>query len=193
MTKKIVLAVSGASGSVYAVELARQILAANAELYITLTKPAQQILKSELNFSNFKDALGDCPNIENLREFKDDDFFAPIASGSFGFDAMVVAPCSANTIGKLAYGVADNLLCRAAAVALKEKRKLVLLLRETPLSLPLLKSCATLAQAGAVIMPACPAFYSNEQTFADLINFTVGKTLAAIDIPQNLVKEWQGK
>ena len=193
MTKKIVLAVSGASGAVYAVEIARHILAANAELYITLTKQALQILESELGFSSFKDALGDAPNMENLHEFKDDDFFAPIASGSFGFDAMAVAPCSANTIGKLAYGVADNLLCRTAAVALKEKRKLVLLLRETPLSLPLLKSCATLAQAGALIMPACPAFYSNEQSFADLVNFVVGKTLAALDIPQNLLKEWNGK
>lgn len=188
--KRILLGVSGASGSIYAIETARYLLQNNNEVYLTFTKAAADILKSELKFSTFEDAIGDIAKSPNFHIRQELDFFAEIASGSFKFDAMAITPCSANTLGKIAYGIADNLLCRCASVALKEKRKLVLVLRETPLAATHLQSALTVANAGGIILPACPAFYSNEQTFSDLVNFVVGKTISAMGLEQCLIKEW---
>ncbi len=193
MKKRIVLGISGASGIIYGVETAKYILEnTDFELHCIISQAASDIISQELHCKSLESALGDLYKNPRLKIHDNMNFFAEVASGSFGFDAMIITPCSANTLGKLAYGVADNLITRAASVALKEKRKLCLVLRETPLSLPILQSATTLTLAGATIMPACPAFYSGEKTFSDLIKFVVGKTLASVGIEQNLIKEWNG-
>ncbi|MFI3291418.1 MAG: UbiX family flavin prenyltransferase [Opitutales bacterium] len=192
--RKIVLAITGASGVIYGVEFAKYVLQnTDIELHCIVSNAGNDIIMHELKHPNLESALGDLAQSKMLKIHDDSNFFSKLASGSSSFDAMIISPCSANTLGKLAFGIADNLISRVASVALKERRKLCLVLRETPLSLPILQSATTLCQAGAIIMPACPAFYSKEKTFEDLIKFVVGKSLATIGIQQNLMKEWNGQ
>ena len=122
--------------------------------------------------------------------YNEDDFFAPMASGSFYFDCAVVVPCSMKTLGKIANSIADNLIVRAAEVALKERRKLIVVPRESPLATTQIRNMLTLSQAGAIILPASPAFYHKPKTIDNLIDFVVARILSAIGLNQELVKEW---
>ncbi len=194
--KRMVLGISGASGSAYALSLAGHLLKAGHEVHCVETAAARLIMKDELGAEGILEALSKDKSIslENLKVHDNANFYAPLASGSFRFDAMAVCPCSMKTLGKLAGGIADNLLCRAAEVALKERRRLVIVPRETPLALTHLRNMATLVEAGAVMLPACPAFYQKKaQSVEDMVDFISARALAAMGAEHQLLEEWGTK
>jgi 4-hydroxy-3-polyprenylbenzoate decarboxylase len=180
---KTVVAITGASGVIYGVRLLE---ALPQKKVVILSQEAAKIARMELRMTP-KDinALAD-------EHFSNDDMFSPLASGSVNFDALVVAPCSTSTMSKIACGIADNLITRAAAVALKERRKLVLLIRETPLSTIHLSNMERLSAAGAIIMPASPAFYPEPKTIDDMIDFVVGRVLDVLGIETDMYTRWSG-
>ncbi len=193
MKKKIVVGISGASGAIYGVELLKHLLLLDCEVFCTLTDSAKLIMKDELGSDDILKLLPNS-NLQNLKLFSNDDFYAPMASGSFIFDAMAVAPCSMKTLGKLANGIADNLLCRAAEVALKERRKLVIVPRETPLALTHIKNMASLVEAGAIMLPPTPAFYQNKtKTLQDMLDFISARIISAMGVKNNILEEWGAK
>ncbi len=151
--RRAILGISGASGSIYALRLAKFLLEAGAQVYCIPSRPAKKILSDETGFDSFETAieaqLEEKSLLENLKMCDIDDFYAPPASGSFGFGAMCILPCSMNTLGKIAGSIADNLLVRAAEVALKERRKLVVCPRESPLTLSHIENMKTLFLSGA--------------------------------------------
>jgi 4-hydroxy-3-polyprenylbenzoate decarboxylase len=155
---KTIIGITGASGSAFAVEFLKNM---GGEKYLIASRWGKSVLAQETKLT-----------LEDLapyarKVFSNDDLGAPLASGANAFDAMVIVPCSASTLSKIACGIADSLLTRAAAVALKERRKLVLCLRETPLSTPVLENMLKLSQAGAVVMPISPSFYQDACTIED--------------------------
>jgi len=197
--KEIAIGISGASGVVYGVELVSYALKKGCMVHCVASDTAKFIMKDELGCDDIWKALenlgqNEPEELANLRIYANDDFYSPIASGSFPFDAMAISPCSMKTLGLLAGGIAQNLICRAAEVALKEHRKLIIVPRETPLALTHLRNMTALAEAGAVIMPACPAFYTgNFENPKSAINFMTARTAAAMGIKQDLIKPWGAK
>lgn len=169
---RIVVGLTGASGALFAVELLRQ---APGEKYLIASKWGKSVLAQETGLT--LEALAPYAR----RVFSNDDLSSPLASGSNAFDAMVVLPCSASTLSKIACGIADSLMTRAAAVALKERRKLILCLRETPLSTITLEHMHKLSAAGAVIMPVMPAFYQQADTARDQARHFAGRVIQLID------------
>lgn len=191
--KKIAVGICGASGMTYARRLMEVLAESGASVYASASSAAKPIFKSELGieFQDFANALSQ--KFPSVKFFDDFDFSAPIASGSFYFDAMAICPCSMKTLSRIATATGDNLICRAADVALKERRKLVLVARETPLSLIHLRNMVSVTEAGAVVLPACPAFYFKENTVKELVDFVVARTLSAMGIKQNLTAQWGEK
>lgn len=191
--KKIAVGICGASGMPYARRLMEVLAESGASVYASASSAAKPIFKSELgiDFQDFANALSQ--KFPSVKFFDDFDFSAPIASGSFYFDAMAICPCSMKTLSRIATATGDNLICRAADVALKERRKLVLVARETPLSLIHLRNMVSATEAGAVVLPACPAFYFKENTVKELVDFVVARTLSAMGIKQNLTAQWGEK
>lgn len=191
--KKIAVGICGASGMTYARRLMEVLAESGASVYASASSAAKPIFKSELGieFQDFANALSQ--KFPSVKFFDDFDFSAPIASGSFYFDAMAICPCSMKTLARIATATGDNLICRAADVALKERRKLVLVARETPLSLIHLRNMVSVTEAGAVVLPACPAFYFKENTVKELVDFVVARTLSAMGIKQNLTAQWGEK
>ncbi|MDX8415663.1 UbiX family flavin prenyltransferase [Intestinicryptomonas porci] len=191
--KKIAVGICGASGMPYARRLMEVLAESGASVYASASSAAKPIFKSELGieFQDFANALSQ--KFPSVKFFDDFDFSAPIASGSFYFDAMAICPCSMKTLSRIATATGDNLICRAADVALKERRKLVLVARETPLSLIHLRNMVSVTEAGAVVLPACPAFYFKENTVKELVDFVVARTLSAMGIKQNLTAQWGEK
>lgn len=191
--KKIAVGICGASGMPYARRLMEVLAESGASVYASASSAAKPIFKSELGieFQEFANALSQ--KFPSVKFFDDFDFSAPIASGSFYFDAMAICPCSMKTLSRIATATGDNLICRAADVALKERRKLVLVARETPLSLIHLRNMVSATEAGAVVLPACPAFYFKENTVKELVDFVVARTLSAMGIKQNLTAQWGEK
>ena len=181
---EVVIGISGASGVVYGIRLL-QVLQ-GCVTHLVLSDSARKIIEIETDFGP-----GD---VEDLADntYAPDDFTAPIASGSHLFDAMVVIPCSMGTLSGIASGSSDTLITRAADICLKEKRRLILVPRETPLSLVQLKNMASVAEAGAIILPACPAFYSKPDTIADLVDVLVGRVLDLLGLENNLYERWRG-
>ena len=163
---KIVLGITGSSGALYAREFLK---GANADVSLIVSKWGKIILKDELGISD-KDLA---PYIK--RQFSDDDLSAPTASGSNSIDAFVVLPCSTSTIGKIASGVGDTLIARTAQVALKERYKLILCIRETPLSTLTLEQCAKLSGYGAIIMPISPPMYFLPKTIEEYVGSYIAK------------------
>lgn len=172
---RVLVALTGASGHPVAVEFLRRCPA--EEKYLVASRWGKAVLTTETGLT--VEALA--PGVR--RVFADDDLFAPFASGATPLDALVIVPCSASTLGKIAAGIADTLITRAAQVALKERRTLVLGLREAPLSPIMLANCLTLARDGARIVPLSPPFYTNPTTLADVVRDMTDKLLSAAGFP----------
>lgn len=195
--KKIVVGITGASGSIYGLRLIAELLRAGHQVSLLLTNAGRQVtafetglkLSPELEVcrAQLQDYFG---ATKRLSCFANDDFFAPIASGSSAPDAVVICPCSMGTAGRIAAGLSDNLLERVADVALKERRQLVMMPRETPFNQIHLENLLRLSQAGATILPAMPGFYHQPQTIDDLVAFVVGKILNTLGVEQRLFKPW---
>ena len=194
----ITLALTGASGIPYGVRLLECMLAAGARVSLLISQAARVVAKQELGLV-FPARAADVRRElaaryrcapEQLRVYGREDWYAPIASGSNASDAMVICPCSMGTLGAIATGLADNLIERAADVMLKERRKLVLVPRETPLSAIHLENMLKLAHAGAVVMPPNPGFYAHPQSVAELVDFVVARILDQIALPHTLARRW---
>ena len=196
MNKKIIVAICGASGSIYGIRLLKALLNKPVNIYLIISNAGLEILKYEngYNGKDFTLFLKDNGVVihkdVSLNIYEQDDLFAPPASGSFRHDGMVIAPCSMKTLAAIASGMADNLIHRAADVSLKEKRPLILLPRETPLNLIHLKNMYMAAKAGATIMPPSPSFYSNPKTISDLVDSVIARVLDHLKIEHNLIKQW---
>jgi 4-hydroxy-3-polyprenylbenzoate decarboxylase len=183
---KLVVAVSGASGAPYARRLL-DFLAADGGKHgvavdLVFTQTGKQVWKQE---------IGSEPAYP-FRIWKNHDFTAPFASGSALYDAMVVIPCSAGALARIAYGISVDLVGRAADVMLKERRKLVLVLRETPISLVHARAMTQVIEAGAFVMPASPSFYSGPRTIEQLVDTVVARVLDRLGLPNELMSRWEG-
>ena len=183
--RRLVVAVSGGSGIVYAHDLLRSLREVTVETHLIVTAGAKHVMASEPGTG-----LAD---LEALAEVvhKDADLGAAVASGSFRSDGMVVVPCSAGTLAKIATGFTDNLVSRAAHVALKERRPLVLVVREAPYSRPMLRNMLSAFDAGAVILPAAPGFYHDPQTIEDLIGSVTARVLDHLGIDNERTRRWK--
>ncbi len=183
---KIIVGITGASGTIYGVRLLEALRDAGVETHLILTSGAETVAKHEIDL--------DPRSIRDLASVVYDpgDLAAAPASGSFQHDGMVVAPCSVKTLSAVANSFADNLLVRAADVTLKERRRLVLLVRETPLHSGHLDLMARVSNLGGIIMPPVPAFYHRPESIDDIVNHTVGRTLDQLGVKHALLKRWGG-
>ena len=184
---KLVLALTGASGLIYGMRLAEALHDANNELHIIVTRAAKKIMKHELG--NERAVLKKLSRFGKL--YDEDEMEAPVASGSFRADAMIICPCSTKTLAAVACGFSHNLVCRAADVMLKENKKLILVVRETPLSAIHLENALKLSRLGVVILPASPAFYPAPKKIDELVDFIIGKILDSLRIENKLYRRWK--
>jgi 4-hydroxy-3-polyprenylbenzoate decarboxylase len=187
MAKRIIVGISGASGIVYGVRALQLLSDCGVETHLVMSKSAELTLHYELDLSaaEVRALASEVHAIKNVG--------ASIASGSFITAGMLVAPCSIRTMSEIATGVTSSLLTRAADVVLKERRRLVLMVRETPLHSGHLRSMTQLSEMGAVIAPPVPAFYSRPQSLEDMVTQTVGRVLDLFDLPVEQVRRWQGE
>jgi len=181
---RILLSIGGASGSIYGVRLFEELIKSGVEVYLVISDGAKKILEHETDYTyiDLKKKANIC--------YENDDLFAAPASGSFHLDGMIVAPCSMKTLSAISCGYGYTLTSRAASCCLKEGRKLILVIRETPLDLPSIKNMLTAKQSGAVVLPAMPGFYHKPKTIADLVDFVVGKIFDQFNIAHSLFKRW---
>ena len=195
----LVLGITGASGAPYAVRLLEVLLRAGRTVHVTVSPSAVEVLRTELgrdlDLARFDPAalLGpaaDGLQLTRLHYHYYLDFRAGIASGSFLTAGMVVCPCSMGTVAAIAHGTSGNLIHRAADVHLKERRKLVLVPRETPLGLVQLRNLTAVAEAGAVVLPAMPAFYTRPESVADMVDFVVGRVCDQLGVEHGLLRRW---
>lgn len=196
--KKIIVGISGASGSILGERLVRQLLGGGHEVHVILSPSGVSVFKEEMGISlgkNFtevkKNFLKHYQNNPKLSLTPADDFAARLSSGSSSIDAMVVAPCSMSTVGAIANGITLNLIHRAASVSIKEKRPLILVPRESPLSPIHLKNLLYLSEVGVHIVPATTAFYHKPKTVEAMVDFTVGRVLDLLKIEHKLFKRWR--
>ncbi len=196
--RTIALALTGASGMPYAIRLIEKILESGARLYLIYSAVAQIVIKQEMGLalpsraSEAEDYFVERfkPEPGKLRVFGREEWFAPVTSGSNPPDAMVVCPCTMGSLAAFAAGMSQNIIERAVDVMLKERRKLVIVPRETPFSTIHLENMLRLARAGAVILPANPGFYQHPQSVDDLVDYIVARILDHLDIPQNISARW---
>ena len=184
---EIVVGISGASGVQYGIRLLQILREKGCITHLVLTDSAAKIIEVETDFES--------KEVEALADYvhQPRDFAAPIASGSHLFDAMAIIPCSMGTLSAVACGSSDTLITRAADVCLKERRRLIMVPRETPLSLIQIRNMAAAAEAGAIILPACPAFYSRPESLAELVDVLVGRVLDLLGLENDLYKRWEGE
>lgn len=185
---RLVVAITGASGAIYGVRLLEELRASGAaETHLVMSASGVMTAQQELDLRRSDiEALADV--VHNVK-----DIGATIASGSFKASGMVVAPCSMKTLASIAHGLADNLVSRAADVMLKERRRLVLVARETPLNLAHLRNMASVTEMGGIVFPPVPAFYTRPASIDELVNHTVGRLLDLFDLPHTgLVQRWEG-
>jgi flavin prenyltransferase len=193
--RRIFVALTGASGAVYGRRLVEELLRTPAiEVHLTISPAARKILKIEedldIDLARFKPAALGLPRNARLCYHRYDDIGAPPASGSFQLEAMAIVPCSLGCAGAIAHGIAADLIQRAADVMLKERRKLVLVPRETPLSAIHLENLLALSRCGAVILPAAPGFYGRPRAVADLVDFIVARVLDQLGVEHHLLPRW---
>jgi 4-hydroxy-3-polyprenylbenzoate decarboxylase len=184
---KIVVGITGASGAIYGVRLLERLRARpGVEIHLVLTRSGEKTL-----FLETGQAAAD---VKKLADFwyPLEDIGCRLASGSYPTDAVVIAPCSVHTMSAIANGISSNLLVRAADVALKEKRKLILLVRESPLHLGHLRNMTSLSEMGAIIAPPIPGFYNHPKTVMDIVDHSVDRVLDLIGIPDAQVRRWEG-
>ena len=186
MKNEIIIGISGASGIQYGIRLLEALKQMkNYETHLVISGSAKKLIEIETDLSvSDVEKLGD-----NL--YDDHDFTAPIASGSHRSRGTIIAPCSMKTLASIASGMSDTLISRAADCCLKEKRPLVLMARETPLNLIHVENMKKAMEAGASILPACPAFYPKPRTLDDIFDFMAGRALDLLDIEHNLYKRWR--
>ena len=183
-SRRLIIGISGASGVIYGVRLLEALKPLPVETHLVMSRTAEVTLAYETKLK-----------VAAVRELADvahdvEDLAASVSSGSFRTMGMIVAPCSMRSLGEIAHGISSNLLTRAADVVLKERRKLVLLVRETPLHAIHLRNMATLAEIGAIIAPPVPAFYNRPETLDDVIDHTVGRVLDLFNLDTGRVKRW---
>lgn len=180
---RVIVGMTGASGIRYGIRLLECL---ESETAVVVSEDAASIAEGEAGTAR--------KDIEALADecYDNDDLWSPLASGSVGFDAFVVVPCSMSTLSKISCGIADNLITRVASVALKERRMLVLVPRETPLSTIHLQNMTRLSEAGAVVLPACPAFYPSPESVDDMVDFVVGRVLDMLGQEHELYRRWGG-
>ena len=193
-TGNLVVGVTGASGAIYARRFVLQAAGHFERVFLIVSEQAKQVAETELGL-----AIGEGPDwvsrwlgkdLPNMEPLAGRNYFTPPASGSFRHDGMVIVPCSMGTAGRIANGVSDDLLTRCADVCLKEGRKLILVPREMPWNLIMLRNLTQLAEAGATILPACPAWYSNPKSLDDLADTVVARILQNLGVEQDLIRPW---
>jgi len=183
-----IVALTGASGAAYGIRLLELLIAQGLEPYVVVSPAGRQVMGVELGSGELKDHLGGT----GYREEDVRDLTSPLASGSFPTSGMVVIPCSTGTLGSIAHGISSNLIHRAAEVSLKERRPLIVVPRETPLSEITLQNMLTLAKTGVHVVPASPGFYHGPTSIQDLVDFVVGRVLDLMKIPHTLTRRWTG-
>ncbi len=191
----IVVGITGASGAPYAVRLMQQLVAAHRPVSLIVSKYGLRLLDAESGIGSidaFREAVGKHDWDSCVRTFSNEDRGAPPASGSALTAGMIVCPCSMGTLSAIAVGASRSLIERAADVTLKERRKLILVPRETPLSAIHLGNMLRLARAGVVVMPAAPGFYHRPKQVSDLVDFVVARMLDQLGLEQKLVERWEG-
>lgn len=184
--KKIIIAMSGASGAIYGIRLLEILKQQNIETHLVISEGAALTIKAETTYS--------IEAIKNLANYyyDDKDLGATISSGSFKTSGMIIAPCSMKTLASIAHSMEDTLISRAAGVVLKDRRKLILMTRETPLHIGHLENMLKVASYGGIIAPPVPAFYNNPASIDDIVNHSVTRVLDFFDIETNLIKRWGG-
>jgi len=198
--RHIAIAITGASGAIYATRTIAALLERGCHLELVVSDYGRRLLRDELGEAATVDRLtdylvaqyGEVVRNGTYTLYSNKDLGAKIASGSQGCEAMVVVPCSMKTLAGIAHGLSRSLVERAADVMLKERRTLIIVPRETPMSLPQLRNMTLCAEAGAMIMPAMPAFYQMPKSLEDLADFMAGKILAALGFPHSLYPAWEG-
>lgn len=194
--KPIVVAITGASGAVYAVRLLEVLVAAGCDVHLSISPAGQIVLKQELELAvdldrfEISDLGLESVGAGRITYHHHKDLMSPVASGSFLTGGMVICPCSGSTLGAVVHCVGENLIHRAADVHLKERRKLVLVPRETPLSTIQIDNMKRAAEAGAVVLPAMPGFYHGARTIRDLVDFIVARICDQLGIENALTKRW---
>ena len=183
---RLVVGISGASGAIYGVRALEVLKKLRVESHLVVTDAAMETIRMETGLKP--------KSVEALatRSHRIGEMASALASGSFLTDGMLVIPCSMKTLAGVATGYSDNLLLRAADVTLKERRRLVLVVRETPLSLIHIENMAAVTRAGALVLPAMPAFYHKPKTVDDLVDQVVGKALSAVGVENDILKSWKG-
>ncbi len=187
----IVIGITGASGAAYSQRVIELLTASGVEVHLTVSALGRRLLADELGIKRLDPEALTGGRGHLLTVHNDNDLGATIASGSFLHGGMIVVPCSSNTLGRIASGITDNLLQRAAAVTLKERRRLVLAYRESPISHIDLLNMQRLSEAGAIIAPLAPGFYLAPQSVDDLVDFMAGKLLDLIGVPHDLATRWE--
>jgi 4-hydroxy-3-polyprenylbenzoate decarboxylase len=184
--RRIVVGISGASGAIYGVRLLHLLRALDVESHLVVSRSAQITLTQEMSMQ-----LADLKALADVH-YPNADIGAAISSGSFRVDGMIVAPCSIKTLSEIATGCTSSLLSRAADVMLKERRRLVLMVRETPLHAGHIRSLAAVTDAGAIVYPPVPAFYAQPATLEQMVDHTLGRVLDLFDMDARTVRRWQG-
>ncbi|KQW20535.1 aromatic acid decarboxylase [Afipia sp. Root123D2] len=187
LQKRLIVGISGASGAVYGVRLLEVLKDSGIQTHLVMSRAARITLATETSYK--------VSDVERLAAVvhSNEDIGAACASGSFHTLGMVIAPCSVKTMSEIATGVTGHLISRAADVALKERRRVVLLLRETPLHLGHIRSMAAVTEAGAVVFPPVPAFYARPASLEEMVDHTIGRVLDLFDIDAGLVRRWTGE
>lgn len=189
--KKIVVGITGASGSIYAKRLIEVLVKKGIQINVVATEKGSQVFEYELgiNLNSWIDTLRS--NYSNIKMEDNNNLFSGVASGSNKYDAVIILPCSMGTLAEISYGLSKNLLCRAADVALKEGRKLIIVPRETPLSTIHLENMCRLSKMGVGIIPAMPGFYHHPSSIEEMVDFLVGKILDYLNIENDLFEKWK--